>query len=191
LGVFDGRSRASSGQSDDPFSDADVVLVIERTLSGFLASLPARQFFFNHGVGSGLWRASQEADRSAELSFLAGGLVFGLLSKPILNRDIVLIENPREQLVKLVRLDDLSIVFLPTELQSQPPAAESLFLAILAPDRLYDLREEIGRFRSPTDPLTLIRGPQALPPLTDLVPFGIASDPPLAVHTVGTRTLKG
>jgi len=189
-GVFDGRSRPSSGQSDDPFSDADVVLVLDRTLAGFPPFGPEQtglDWSFHHGIGSGLWRASQDADLSAELSFLADGTTFDTVSKPVINRDIVLIDPPKEQLQKIVKLDDLSVSFLPTDLQTP----SSLFLTVLAPDRLYDMRDAVGRFRSPTDPLSLIRGPQALPSLEDLVQFGMPTEPPLAVHTVGTRTLKG
>jgi hypothetical protein len=196
VGVFDGRSRPSTGQSDDPFSDADVVLVMDRTLDGFPPFGPGQtglDWAFHHGVASGLWRSSPSADLSAELSFVTdpSGVPFGILSKPIINKDLVLIESQAAQTSKLVRLDDLSEVVLPADLQSQPPAAETLFLAVLAPDRLYDQRDAIGRFRAPSDPSTLIRGPQSLPPLTNLAPFGLAGDFHLAVHTVGTRTLKG
>lgn len=151
---------------DGRLHDADVILMLSDRYGG--------------------WRLVDGQDVAVIYAAGAGGM--GFVGKPnvILNRDRLLVEQKTLKR-RLVTLDGATSIEFPDELGFGLGNPFSL----VAPDRLYDKRESVGRFRSPGDPTRILSGPKPLPSINALVSFTLfLSTPPDIVHTVGTRTNK-
>jgi len=177
----DGRSRGAASVNHD------LVLLLRRKLTGLLNPPTSNNFVFPVEEITGLWRLSPDTDVGIPLAVAAEATPVTTLQKPLLNRNTVLVESPIEAQASVVRLTDLSRSPVPADLLG--PVGQ--VLTVLAPDRIYDLRDTVGRFRSPTNLSAVLRGPTRLPSIDALIALTLDSNPPRAVHTVGARTGLG
>jgi len=108
-----------------------------------------------------------------------------------LNSQYVLLEYPIPTSPRQVStLDGSSVVTLPDELGAD--LIGEVPVVLLAPDRLYDCRDAVLKFRQPLDPASLLSKPKPLVDVSALYNLNVlwGDFGKRSVHTVGSRTKR-